>query len=206
MKITRTGNAGVLVETNNISILFDGVCKDLFPYSSTPSCIKEKLLKSSPDIVAFTHFHEDHYDSDFAAEYKKNTLRSVYGPELFLQGEYKGVKFSTFSTRHIGKNDIAHVSFTLEGEKCLWFAGDASPLDLEKQDGLPKPDILVIPYAYALTDSAWRKTKAFGAEKIILVHMPEEKNDPYELWKAVREVTQDDKSLVILSVGESIVI
>ncbi len=203
MKITRTGNAGVLLETNGILILLDGVSKDLFPYSPTPSCIKEQLLKRSPDIVAFTHYHEDHYDEEFATSYKKNTLRSVYGPELFLRGEYKGVKFSTFSTRHIGKNDISHVSFTIEGEKCLWFAGDASPLDLEKQEGLPKPDILVVPYAYALTESAWRKTKGFGAEKIILVHMPEEKIDPYGLWQQVREITQGDESLVILSVGES---
>ncbi len=206
MKIIRTGNAGVLLETNEISILLDGVSKDLFPYSPTPSCIKEQLLKSAPDIVAFTHYHEDHYDEGFATDYKKNTLRSVYGPELFLCGEYKGVRFSTFSTRHIGKNDIAHVSFIVEDEKCLWFSGDASPLDLEKQEGLPKPDILIVPYAYALTDSAWRKTKAFGAEKIILVHMPEEKNDPYRLWEQVREVTQKDESLVILSVGESIIV
>lgn len=206
MKITRTGNAGVLVETKEISVLLDGVCKTLFSYSPTPPCIKEQILKSSPDIVAFTHFHEDHYDSDFAAEYKKNTLRSVYGPELFLSGEYKGVKFSTFPTRHIGKNDIAHVSYTVDGEKCLWFAGDASPLDLGKQGGLSNPDILVVPYAYALTESAWRKTKAFGAEKIILVHLPEEKNDPYGLWQQIRKVTQGDESLIILSVGENIVI
>lgn len=206
MKITRTGNAGVLLETNNISILLDGVCKNFPPYIPTPSCIKDKLLKSSPDIVAFTHYHDDHYDSDFAERYKKNTLRSVYGPELFLSGEYKGVRFSTFFTRHIGKNDIAHVSFAVQGEKCLWFAGDASPIDLEKQEGLPKPDILVVPYAYALTDSAWKKTKSFGAEKVILVHMPEEENDPYSLWEQVRKVTKGDESLVILSVGESILL
>lgn len=205
MKITRTGNAGVLLEINEISVLLDGVCKDLFPYTPTPSCIKEQLLESSPDIVAFTHYHEDHYDEGFAASYKKNTLRSVYGPELFLSGEYKGVRFSTFSTRHIGKNNIDHVSFIVEGEKCVWFTGDASPLDLEKQAGLPKPDVIIVPYAYALTEPAWRKTKGFGAENIILVHMPEEMNDPYGLWKQVREVTQGDESLVILSVGERII-
>ncbi len=203
MKIIRTGNAGVLLETNGQSILLDGVCKDFPPYIPTPSCIKDQLLKSSPDIVAFTHYHDDHYDEEFAAEYKKNTLRSVYGPELFLCGEYKGVRFSAFPTRHIGKTDISHVSYVIESDKCVWFTGDASLLELEKKEGLPKPDILIVPYAYVITESAWKKTKSFGAESIVLLHMPLPENDSYGLWGQVREVTQQDESLVILSVGES---
>jgi hypothetical protein len=107
-------------------------------------------------------------------------------------------------TRHIGKTDIEHTSFIIEGEKCVWFTGDASPNDLINKKDLPRPNILILPFAYANSDSIWRKTLALGAERIILVHMPDKNTDPYGIWESVENVVQNDNILYIPVINDTI--
>ena len=71
MKIRRTANAGVLINTDGVSILLDGVCKRVECYAETPEIIKRERIDSFPDVVAFTHMHADHYDENYAEAYKK---------------------------------------------------------------------------------------------------------------------------------------
>lgn len=203
MKITRTANAGVLLETDGLSILLDGVCKELSPYEGTPQDIKDKLSLQFPDVVMFTHYHDDHYDEDFSKDYTKKTLRSVYGPEFPLYGKMGNVKIKGIATRHIGKTDVIHVSYVIDGEKCVWFMGDASPLDAR---GITEksPDIIIVPYAYVTTKSSWEFTKSLGCEKIILLHMPPKENDPHGLWAVLENTVGDMNNLTILNMGESI--
>ncbi len=203
MKILRTANAGVLIEAEGIRLLLDGVCPALSPYEGTPQAIKDELCLQSPDVVMFTHYHDDHYDEDFSINYKNKTLRPVYGPEFPLFGKVGDVSIKGIQTRHIGKTDIAHVSYVINGEKCIWFMGDASPLDARNIDA-PKPDVLIIPYAYVTSQAAWNITKSLSAEKIILVHMPPRENDPYSLWQAVQETVGDMSLLLIPEIGENI--
>ena len=124
LKLTRTANAGVLMEIDGVSILLDGVCEQLPPYLGTPASIREKLLENMPNVVAFTHKHPDHYDEDYAKSYEDKTLRSVYGPESLPFLEVGGVEISAHKTRHIGKTDIPHVSFVIKGSATVWFVGD----------------------------------------------------------------------------------
>jgi len=203
MKITRTANAGVLLEMQGLNMLLDGVCKELSPYEGTPQSIKDKLSAQFPDVVMYTHYHEDHYDEDFSVKYTKETLRSVYGPEFPLFGKMGNTKIKGIPTRHIGKTDIAHVSYVIDGEKCVWFMGDASPLDA-KNIKEKKPDVIIVPYAYVTTKSAWEFTKSLGCKNIILLHMPTKENDPHKLWEAVNTTVDDISDLKIPAIGECV--
>ena len=92
MKIKRTANAGVLIETGGMRFLIDGVCKKILNYEKTPQYIKDELCAQFPDVVMFTHYHDDHYDKEFSLSYtQKNTpvrLRAGVCP-LWQNGERK---------------------------------------------------------------------------------------------------------------------
>lgn len=204
MKITRTANAGVLIESRGQRILFDGVCEKLPPYEETPLSIREELTENPPDIVVFTHRHKDHFDSCYARKYEEKTLRPVSVAECPLERAAGGVKITAVPTRHIGKNDVPHCSYVIEGDICVWFSGDASPTEWKKHDSLPKPDVLIVPYAYTITKSGWQAAKDTGAEKIVLLHMPQKALDEYSLWRTMEEITRGDSSLIIPDIGSTL--
>ena len=206
MKIKRTANAGVLIELDGTTILLDGVCEELSPYLGTPDDIRLELSTNYPDVVAFSHMHTDHYDKLYADNYTKDTLRSIVGPECPALSHAGNISFNAVATRHIGRADVMHVSFVITGSKCIWFMGDASPFELQKLENQPKPNVLIVPYAYAATPSAWRKTRATGAEKIIILHMPNRENDPYELWSTAEATTQGEAGVYIPDIGQTIVL
>ncbi len=205
MELTRTANAGVLVNIDGISVLLDGVCEELPPYLGTPPSVRQMLTADFPDVVAFTHQHADHYDAAYANDYTSRTRRPVYGP-AWTCFEQDGVRLQAIPTRHIGKADVPHVSFVLTGSRCVWFVGDASPLVWRDIDDLPTPDVLIVPYAYAITDAAWKTTRALGAQDVVLLHLPSRDDDPYGLWDAVEATTQNDSRLQIPAIGETIVL
>ena len=205
LAVTRTANAGVLLEMDGTRLLLDGVCEALPPYLGTPAELREVLTKNMPDVLAFTHEHPDHYDPFYAKLYKEKTLRSVFGPESLPFYELgNGIEMFLRETRHIGRTDIAHVSYTIKGSATVWFMGDASPLSLKKMTDLPRPDVLIVPFAYAITPSAWRMTKEMGAWKILLVHMPPKENDPDGIWDMVTETTAGDKALEFLEMQKTV--
>ena len=197
MKITRTANAGILLQLDGITILLDGVCREVKPYPATPPEIRVMLSEQWPNVVAFTHLHKDHYDPAYAAAYRAQTGRVILGPSQ-VKGSVEQVKVGNVTvmpilSRHIGAagKTVEHVSFIVEGTKCLWFMGDSAPSQWRGKE-LPKPDVLVVPYAYANTPASWALTQSFGAEKIILLHMPPEMEDPAGLWLAVRSTAGEE--------------
>lgn len=204
LEIKRTANAGVLLKVDGISFLLDGVCNEYAKYSylGTPDSLRKELSDNFPDVLAYTHWHEDHFDSSYADAYKKTTLRPVYGPELSITEKIGNVSFTSISSRHIGKYTEAHVSYIIEGSKCIWFMGDASPLMWKNVGDYPSPDILIVPYAYAITDAAWKITKDFGAKAIVLLHLPRKEKDVYGLWDAVIKTAGNDDSLFIPEIGQ----
>lgn len=206
MEITRTSNAGVLLKLDGVSILLDGVCNELYPYSGTPADIRNKLVSNFPDVLAFTHKHKDHYDEDYAKLYNKMTLRPVLGPELSSVYKSANVEIKPLFTRHIGKYDIPHVSFAVTGSNCtVLFTGDASPLVWKKLSVFPSPDVVIAPYAYASTVSSWQITEKFGSKAVILLHFPQKENDEYNLRLAVDEITNDKDFVYIPEIGENII-
>ena len=205
MKLRRTANAGILLEMDGVSILLDGVCGEVVPYLKTPDAIKSELCERLPDAVAFTHKHLDHYDESYAEYYKNMSFRSVFGPESLYSGKMGEVDVTAVETRHIGKSDVDHCSFVLQGSKCVWFMGDASPNELKKLRGFPAPDVLIVPYAYAITEFAWKTTKDLEARTVVIVHLPDKANDPYCLWNEVGKFTESEEYVYIPDMDETIV-
>ena len=204
MKIVRTANAGVWIELDGMSLLLDGVANQVYPYIATPMTMKEALEASLPDVLAFTHTHQDHYDAEYARFYEETMHRPVVGPVGVNHLQVGRLKIEAVSTRHIGKAEVAHFSFAISGEKQIWFMGDASPVMLREMAAFPKPDVLFVPYAYALTASAWRKTKETGAGKIVLLHLPKRQDDAEGLWDAVMKIAGQDACLCIPEIGQEI--
>lgn len=207
MEIRRTANAGVLLKMDGISILLDGVCQKVFPYLATPPEEKKSLLENAPDLLAFTHEHDDHFDADFAIDYQKRSNGSILCPMdirgcTTLRDEVKvgAVTVTPVSSRHIRCADASqtHFSYILQGSQCVWFMGDASPLQWQNTGHLPKPDVLIAPYAYGSTEASWRRAKGLGAQSIVILHLPEKGNDPYALWQAVESVTSNDNSVSVI--------
>lgn len=205
MEFLRTANAGILLKIDGVSILLDGVSEELYPYFRTPAEIRQKLCEHIPDVLAFTHMHQDHYDNDYAAHYQKTTQRSCLGPESLYPVRINGVKLQGINTRHIGKADVPHVSFVISGSKTMWFMGDATPASLKQMKEMPKPDVLFVPFAYGLTPSAWRDTKETGAKSIVFLHLPEPRCDELGIWENIRKNTADT-SVLIPDVGHTIII
>lgn len=204
MLFLRTANAGGLIVSKDVNVLIDGVCGELFPYIKTPENKKKEFLLNPPQIVAYTHNHIDHYDEDFAECYKKITGRKILGVESIEELNCDGVTVSAIKTKHIGKENPAHFSFLIKGEKTVLFTGDASPLQWKNIGNLGRLDAVIVPYAYANTKPAWEITKGFGAKKVILLHLPERNHDEYGLYDMVNSVVGDDKTLVMPGIGQEI--
>ena len=193
MECRRTANAGVLLKLDGITILLDGVSRPTAHYYGTPDAVKEELYTCPPDILAFTHGHMDHFDRSFAQTMYHKTLRSILGPEGLLKegGICQPVKagnvtVSPIPSRHIGKagQNVNHVSYLIEGSQRILFSGDAAPTQFRDL----QVDVLIAPYAWALTPSAWQLA-ARVAKKLVLVHLPDPGNDPAGLWQQVKTVT-----------------
>ena len=186
MDIRRTANAGVLLTMDGVRILLDGVCREVSPYLTTPPAEWQQLTSCWPDAVCFTHTHEDHFHPDYAAAYKKATGRESLIPDGEGEWAVGKVQITAIPTRHLGKGaETRHCSFAIQGSKTLWFMGDAAPNQLKKMGYLPKPDVLVVPFAYLATDSALAMLNAWLPCDILLVHMPARDNDPNKIWGAV---------------------
>ncbi len=203
MNIRLTANAGVLIEMDGLRILLDGVCEATDHYLGTPDDIKEELIKNLPDAVGFTHQHSDHYDENYANLYKIVTLRPVLGSEC-SRLEVETVKLTALETCHLGKSDVPHFSFIIEGSRRIVFMGDASPIELSRLDDYSSPDLIIVPFAYLNTEATFRKLKKFGANNILAVHMPDPKHDPFGIWEAVRNTTKEENILFFTKIGDTV--
>lgn len=202
MKLTRTANAGVLLELDGVTILMDGVCREVKPYPATPLGLKAKLLEDLPEIIAFTHAHKDHYDPGFAAVVTQKN-RVIFGPSTchgtMEAGERRGVKITPIASRHLGAagKDTPHASFLVEGSQTVLFTGDAAPTQWRQKE-LPAIDALIVPYAYCNTPPAWDLSKSLGVKTVVLVHMPEENEETKPYYDPVRETVGRDPLYVPL--------
>lgn len=207
MELQRTANAGVLLTLDGVSILLDGLCEGLDGYLATPSAIVQQLLDMPPDLLAFTHSHIDHCSDALLLPYKTQKRRPILGPASLPGSTMRvgEVTVTAVESRHLGKNEpgLQHRSFVIEGNKCVWFMGDAAPLQLKKMEHFPRPDVLIAPYAYANTSAAWESAKTACPGTVVILHLPEQGRDPYGLWQQIKTVTNGEKCLWIPKIGES---
>ena len=207
MKLRRTANAGILLELDGVSILLDGVCREVKPYPATPPEQRQQLLTNWPDVVAFTHAHKDHYDPAYAACYMEQTGRVVLGPASvrgsMMPLTVRGVRITPVQSRHIGAagKDTPHASFVIQGSKTVWFMGDSAPSQWRGKQMPGEPDVLIVPYAYTNTPSSWAFTQSLRAHTV-LVHMPTRRDDTIGLWETVDAVTREAHQLDIPEMGE----
>ncbi len=209
MEIQRTANAGVLLKLDGVSILLDGLADRVEGYLPTPAEMAEGLLENPPDILAFTHYHKDHCSDALLLPYRKQNLRPILGPELLIKGAMQvgDLTVTPITSRHLGRiePELQHVSYIIKGSKCVWFMGDASPTQWKDRNGLPRPDVLIGPYAYANTKSAWELTKRL-TDKVVLLHLPPREADVYGLWDGVEQtvINRENITLWIPEIGEKI--
>lgn len=204
MEIKRTANAGVLIYLDGVSILLDGVCGEILPYLKTPDDIKQQLCEKLPDVVGFTHKHLDHYDEEFAVLFEKTAQKKILSPFNQEKKQVGNVVVESFKSRHIGKSDIEHVSFIINGSKVLWFMGDASPLTIKQIGKFSKPDVLLVPFAYVNSESSLKLTKSTGAEHIVVLHLPLKDRDEYKIFESFENLIIDEKNIHTINLGETL--
>ena len=209
MQIQRTANAGVLLTLDGVSILLDGLCDGIEGYLPTPPAIAAQLADNPPDLLAFTHCHEDHCSRTLLLPYREQNLRPILGPESLYMGAVKveNVTVTPVASRHLGRVEpgLQHVSYIVQGSQCVWFTGDAAPLQWKNRTDLPRPDVLIAPYAYGNTQAAWELSCAL-ADKVVLVHLPDRSQDPYGLWESVETTTAGSENLWIPQMEQRITI
>ena len=209
MEIQRTANAGVLLEMDGVSVLLDGLADRVEGYLPTPTEMAERLLENPPDVLAFTHYHADHCSEALLLPYRKQNLRPILGPESLYSGDIRlgEVTITPVESRHLGRTEpgLQHVSFIIQGSKCVWFMGDAAPLQWKNRTDLPKPDVLIAPYAYANTKNVWEVTQRL-ADKMVLLHLPPREADLYSLWDGVEQTVRNREGITlwIPEIGEKI--
>lgn len=192
---------------DGVQILLDGVCREVSPYLSAQPEELERLTSRWPDAVCFSHTHEDHFCPDYTAAYKAATGREAMIPNGAGEWTTGDVRITAVPTRHLGKAgaNTAHCSFVVQGSKTLWIMGDAAPTQLRKLEHLPKPDVLVVPFAYLATESAVALVRQYLPCDIVLVHMPAPDNDPDGIWDTVAPgMAQLKEFLHVPAMGETI--
>ncbi len=198
----------MLLTLDGKNLLMDGVSREVKPYPATPDDVRRSLLQTHLDAVLITHEHKDHYDAAFVSEYVQKTAGPITGPADIQITDIGPLRILPVESRHIGKvDDIAHRSFIICGSKCIWFTGDSSPLQWQGREDIPKPDVLIAPYAYAI-GTGWKITKALAPKIFVLLHLPERSEDPYGLWNAVEQTVRinDGPRILIPQMGETITI
>lgn len=210
MEIQRTANAGVLLKMDGVSILLDGLTDRVEGYLPTPAEMAGSLLENPPDILAFTHNHPDHCSEALLSPYRKQNLRPIYGPESLYSGDIQvgNVTVTPVESRHLGRveSGLQHVSYIVQGSRCIWFMGDAAPLQWKSRTDLPKPDVLIAPYAYGNTKAVWEMSCSL-AKNVVLLHLPDKAQDLYRLWEGVEVTTRGTAvNLWIPEIGETVII
>ena len=217
---TRTANAGGLLEIGGRRVLLDGVCTALGGYEGTPPDLLRQLLEQRIDLIAFTHCHADHFLPAFVGEYLRRWPDTMVmgpaeigrelapSPVIQTSADLGGVRIHSVPTRHIGGSfrQLSHQSMVIQGAgACLWFTGDASPTQFRTLS-LPRPDTLLVPFAFAATETGWRAVEAARAERLILLHMPRAEADPSGIWPAVEAVLarHGTPPVLIPAMGETV--
>lgn len=218
MQIRRTANAGVLLTLDDVKILLDGVSQEVKPYLATPPTETKKLSSVWPDVVAFTHYHEDHCDPSYANDYCRATRRPVYStsqvgrllPKMVETEKavvVGNILLTAVPTRHMGHygKTTEHRSYVVEGSRTIWFLGDASPSELKRFADFSKPDVLIVPYPYVSTPAAVKLLEALLPCKIVLLHLPLKNNDPDGVWRSAAPGMEYLKAyLYVPKIGETL--
>ena len=146
MKITHLGQAGLLLQASNLTIMIDPYFTDsvgaIDPNKRRRVAMDEKLWSVRPDVLIFTHDHLDHYDPESAERILKthrgitvlcpmsvwSKVRTNGGDHNYVlfdrhtQWTEKSVSFAAVKAAH---SDICAIGVVIRAEgKTLYVTGD----------------------------------------------------------------------------------
>lgn len=148
MKITWLGQAGLLLETENATVIVDPYLSDsvekIQPQNYRRVAIDKRFLEIKPDFLLFTHVHLDHYDTETAPVYlaseKKMTVLcpnsvwsearkngGVHNYVCFDRGTVwteKGLRFTAVTATHSDFSAIGIIIEDLSDGKKYYITGD----------------------------------------------------------------------------------
>lgn len=196
MKITWLGQAGLLIETEDIKIISDpylsNSCFKLNPASDRRMPVDESYLKIKPDVLILTHDHLDHTDPEtlenylgknegilvLASQNAWNHAREMSKGHNYVmfnrhtQWTFGNVSFTAVKAEHSDEHAIG-VIIEAEGKK-IYITGDTL-YNTEIFADLPKDlDVVFLPVNGVgnnlnMTDAA-RFAEKTGASKVVPVH------------------------------------
>ena len=199
MKITWLGQAGLLMETEDLQIMIDPYLSDCVgkanPALSRRVPVDERFFEVRPDVMIFTHDHLDHYDPETAPiflkrEEKKMTVlcpSSVWQKARLNGGGHNyvefdrhtqwtegSVRFSAVKAAHSDPFAIGVVIEDLSLQRTYYVTGDTL-YNTEILSDLPREiDVIFLPVNGAgnnmnMTDGA-RFARATGAKAAVPYH------------------------------------
>lgn len=149
MKFTWLGQAGILLENENATILIDPYLSDIIgqrdPARRRRIPIKTECFDIRPDIMIFTHDHIDHYDPETAPRYLGRTEKAITvlsplavwpkarangGPHNYVQFNRhtewteRGLRFRAVKAEHSDPHPIGVVIEDLANAKSYYITGD----------------------------------------------------------------------------------
>lgn len=218
IKIFHPGNSALCFETEKSKLIIDGIyCSDdsikNVGMSPMPAGY-EAMIKteagafSSPDMIAFTHTHTDHYDEKEVSEYlaanqgvcyfSMNDSRNnvpIETAEAVEVIRMKDFELFVLPVRHLTVGDIVEdvpsCSFLLKYGQENYFIGGDSHLDSEAYDKYCSVLGCNIKYAFL---NAVQIASGFGQqfirklkpETIVIYHLPEKEDDLFNYYSFVR--------------------
>jgi L-ascorbate metabolism protein UlaG (beta-lactamase superfamily) len=213
-KVFHTVNNGFYIEDGDTGIFFDGIHKGHdYGFSDTPEEIIDKCYALEPPFeklkaLFFTHRHEDHFDPASAEVIIKRNKLLFYMPKTLqntvsetLKGDgiseinVGSMRIYAIKTIHDGKKELRrepHVSFAVNtSDESFFLAGDAAfqESETDKIQGCILHRLkaaFVNPYQM-LSNESRGVLSTLKPEKLILAHMPFEKDDTYDVKKLYEE-------------------
>ena len=167
MKITHLGQAGLLLQTNDLTIMIDPYFTDavgaIDPNKHRRVEMAENLWNIRPDVLIFTHDHLDHYEPETAAKilstYKGITVlspNSVWGKVRQLGGDHNyvlfdrhtqwtqsGIRFTAVKAAH---SDACAIGVVIKAENKNFYVTGDTLYNTEIFGDLPeKIDLIFLP-------------------------------------------------------------
>ena len=203
VKFQYVSNAGIILEVNGRQIGIDCLCKDSSKlYQDTPTQIREEL---KPDILIFTHEHEDHFCAEYVKEaWERNPSLQIYGGQMLIQAldkekiplanlykvdegnvlELEGLEFLFVESVHEGEeySDVQNLTLLINKEaKKLVVTGDAMPCKelFERISAWSTHiDWLFAPFPYVgLRTTRKAMQEHLDIKNIFVLHLPREEAD-----------------------------
>ena len=204
MYVFYTVNSGLYFEENRNGIMIDGLHKGKaegfsdMPFHLQKAITDRRGIFSNLSVLAFTHFHPDHFDGYLLDVFKeKNPNVSIITPSTLQRVKdiyCNGIDICPITTTHIGKcKSIFHNSFLLNGAYDSYFVAGDGLIDEHTAESIAKKSNKPIKAIFLNTFHLINKdtTKFISVIKpgsIFLVHMPFEVDDIYLLRKQTESI------------------